>query len=297
MSQYSMLYDELGPKALRRIRWATALVVVLLLAAAVVIYLRLQEQGQLEATKWSPLFVPTDPQFQVVWTFLLGGLANTLQAAGLAIVLSLVLGTMLAVTRIGAKKSYGWAIVGLIETLRGVPVVLAIFFASRVLPQFGIDLPLLWYIVIGLTAYNMVVIAEVIRAGVQALPRGQTEAASALGFTRGQAMRLVILPQAFRLMLPVIVGQLVVVLKDTSLGFIIGFEELLRRGQIAIQSLNNPIQMFLIIGLLFIIINFSLSKAAEALERRMSTSRRKDPQEPTVELPTEAELPTELSIK
>lgn len=226
----------------------------------------------------------------MVWTFLLGGLANTLQAAGLAIVLSPFLGTILAVTCIGAKRSYGWLIVGLIETLRGVPVVLAIFFASRVLPQFGIDLPLLWYIVIGLTAYNMVVIAEVIRAGIQALPRGQSEAASALGFTRGQALRLVILPQAFRLMLPVIVGQLVVVLKDTSLGFIIGFEELLRRGQIAIQSLNNPIQMFLLIGMLFIIINFSLSKGAEALERRLTNSRRKTADSP-------APLPSGLSIK
>lgn len=290
MSQYSMLYDELGPKAQRRIRWATALIVVLALIAAALVLLRLQEQGQLEAAKWAPLFSPADPQIQVVWTFLLGGLANTLQAAGLAIVLSLFLGTILAVTRIGAKRSYGWLIVGLIETLRGVPVVLAIFFASRVLPQFGMDLPLLWYIVIGLTAYNMVVIAEVIRAGIQALPRGQSEAASALGFTRGQALRLVILPQAFRLMLPVIVGQLVVVLKDTSLGFIIGFEELLRRGQIAIQSLNNPIQMFLVIGLLFIIINFSLSKAAEALERRLSTSRRKNTETP-------APLTPELSIK
>lgn len=143
MSQYSMLYDELGSKAQRRICWATVLVVVLLLGAAAVIYMRLQEQRQFEATKWSPLFAPADPQFQMVWTFLLGGLANTLQAEGLAIVLFLVRGTMLAVTRIGAKKSYGWAIVGLIETLRGVPVVLAIFFASRVLPQFGIDLPLL----------------------------------------------------------------------------------------------------------------------------------------------------------
>jgi glutamate transport system permease protein len=290
MSQYSMLYDELGPKAQRRIRWASSVIVVLALVAAALMFLRLQEQGQLEAAKWAPLFSPADLQFQVVWTFLLGGLANTLQAAGLAIVLSLFLGTILAVTRIGAKRSYGWLIVGLIETLRGVPVVLAIFFASRVLPQFGIDLPLLWYIVIGLTAYNMVVIAEVIRAGIQALPRGQSEAASALGFTRGQALRLVILPQAFRLMLPVIVGQLVVVLKDTSLGFIIGFEELLRRGQIAIQSLNNPIQMFLLIGMLFIIINFSLSKAAEALERRLSTSRRKTADSP-------APLPSELSIK
>lgn len=290
MSQYSMLYDELGPKAQRRIRWASSVIVVLALVAAALMFLRLQEQGQLEAAKWAPLFSPADAQFQVVWTFLLGGLANTLQAAGLAIVLSLFLGTILAVARIGAKRSYGWLIVGLIETLRGVPVVLAIFFASRVLPQFGIDLPLLWYIVIGLTAYNMVVIAEVIRAGIQALPRGQSEAASALGFTRGQALRLVILPQAFRLMLPVIVGQLVVVLKDTSLGFIIGFEELLRRGQIAIQSLNNPIQMFLLIGMLFIIINFSLSKAAEALERRLSTSRRKTTDSP-------APLPRELSIK
>jgi glutamate transport system permease protein len=91
-------------------------------------------------------------------------------------------------------------------------------------------------------------------------------------------------------MLPVIVGQLVVVLKNTSLGFIIGFEELLRRGQIAIQSLNIPVQLFLLIGMLFIIINFSLSKGAEALERRLSNSRRKTRDSP-------APLPRELSIK
>jgi glutamate transport system permease protein len=275
MSQYSVLYDELGPKARQRIRWFTVLIAVLAIAATALVLMRLNGQGQFGSSKWSPIFNPTNAEFGIVWTFLLGGLINTLQAAGLAIILSLVLGTVLAITRIGANKYYRWLIVGLIETLRGVPVVLAIFFASRVLPQFGIDLPLLWYIVIGLTAYNMVVLAEVIRAGVQALPRGQAEAACALGFSRGQALRLVILPQAVRLMLPVIVGQLVVVLKDTSLGFIIGFEELLRRGQIAIQSLDNPIQMFLLVGLLFITINFTLSKAAEALERHLGTNRRK----------------------
>src|SRR6185295_7725279 len=151
-----------------------------------------------------------------LWKFLGGGLVNTLKAAVLAVVLSLAVGTLFAVTRISAARWYRWFVV-------------------------GVDLSLMWYLVIGLTAYNSVVIAEIIRAGVQALPRGQTEAAYAIGLTRGATLRLVLLPQAFRMMLPALIGQLVVVLKDTSLGAFIGYEELLRRGNIGVQNLHNPI--------------------------------------------------------
>jgi glutamate transport system permease protein len=103
-----------------------------------------------------------------------------------------------------------------------------------------------------------------------ALPRGQTEAAYAIGLTRGATLRLILLPQAFRIMLPAIISQVVVILKDTSLGYFISYEELLRRGNFAVQNLGNPLQVYLLIGALFIAVNFTLSRLAVVVERRVS---------------------------
>jgi glutamate transport system permease protein len=205
-----------------------------------------------------------------LWRSLWGGLRATLAAAGWAMLFSVTLGTLLAVTRITAARWYRWLVVSVIEFLRGVPVVMAIFFASRVLPEVGVRLSLRWYLVIGLTAYNAVVIAEIIRSGVQALPRGQTEAAYAVGLTRGATLRLILLPQAFRIMLPALISQVVVILKDTSLGAFISYEELLRRGSLAVQSLSNPLQLYLLVGLIFIAVNFALSRLAVIAEDRIS---------------------------
>ncbi len=174
---------------------------------------------------------------------------------------------------VAAGTAYRWVVIGALEILRGIPVIITIFFAARVLPDHGIKLPIMWYLVIGLTAYNSVVIGEIIRSGVNSLPRGQAEAAAALGLTRGQTLRLVLLPQAFRIMLPALISQLVVVLKDTSLGTFIYYEELLRRGNIAIQTLRNPLQMFLVIGLIYIAVNYTLSRVAVVAERRLTPGR------------------------
>ena len=124
--------------------------------------------------------------------------------------------------------------------------------------------------VIGLTAYNAVVIAEIVRSGVASLPRSQVEAASAIGLTRGQSLRLVQLPQAFRIMLPALISQLVVVFKDTSLGFVILFPEAISFARIAIQTLSNPLQLYFVIAILFIAINYLLSRFAQWVERRLS---------------------------
>jgi glutamate transport system permease protein len=265
-----VLYDQPGPRSRRRILIGSAVATVALLAVVALVVQRLAAQGQFAAEKWAPIFDPGHELFQQLWRLLGTGLANTLKAAVFAIVLSLVIGTIFAVTRISAARSYRWLVVSVIEVLRGIPVVMAIFFASRVLPELGVDLSLMWYLVIGLTAYNSVVIGEIIRAGVQALPKGQTEAALAVGLTRGQTMRLILLPQAFRIMLPALISQLVVVLKDTSLGAFIGYEELLRNGSIAVQNLGNPLQMYLVVGAIFVIINYALSKLAQYVERRLS---------------------------
>src|SRR5207248_2360928 len=119
-----------------------------------------------------------------------------------------------------------------------------------------------WFLVIGLTAYNMVIIAEIVRAGVNSLPKGQREAGESLGLTRWQVLSTVQLPQAFRTMLPALISQLVVVLKDTSLGLIISYQELVRTAGILVQNLSNPIQTYLIIAVVFIVINYALSKLA-----------------------------------
>lgn len=266
----SVLFDAPGPRARRRVLAGSVVAGVVLAGLAAFVVQRLFENGQFDGAKWGPLLSPSDESFGPLWRSLGGGLRATLAAAGWAMVFSLVLGTMMAVTRITAAPWYRWLVVSIIELLRGVPVVMAIFFASRVLPEVGVNLSLRWYLVIGLTAYNAVVIAEIIRSGVAALPKGQTEAAYAIGLNRWAALRLILLPQAFRIMLPALISQLVVILKDTSLGAFISYEELLRRGSLAVQTLGNPLQLYLLIGLLFIAVNFTLSRLAALAEQRIS---------------------------
>jgi glutamate transport system permease protein len=270
----SILFDAPGPRARRRVLIGSVVAGVALAGFALLVVQRLADNGQFEGDKWGPLLNPSDENFGPLWRSLWGGLRATLAAAGWAVVFSLVLGTVMAVTRITAHPWYRWLVVSVIELLRGVPVVMAIFFASRVLPEVGVDLSLRWYLVIGLTAYNSVVIGEIIRAGVAALPRGQTEAAYAIGLTRWGALRLILLPQAFRIMLPALISQLVVILKDTSLGAFISYEELLRRGNFAVQNLGNPLQLYLLIGAIFIAVNYTLGRLAVVVERRVSRVKR-----------------------
>jgi glutamate transport system permease protein len=268
----NVLYDAPGPVARRRALIGSVVALILVALVLVWAFMKLEDQGQFEADKWAPLFDPNDPAFDQVWKLLWEGLLRTLKAAVFAMAASLVIGTLFAVLRISSALWYRWAVIGVLEVLRGIPVVIAIYFSARVLPELGVELQPLWYLVIGLTTYNSVMIAEIVRAGILSLPRGQSEAAYAVGLTRGQTLRIVQLPQAFRVMLPALISQLVVVLKDTSLGFIILYPELVRTGGIIVQNLRNPIQTYFVIGVMFIIVNYTLSRIAVWIERRLSKS-------------------------
>jgi glutamate transport system permease protein len=270
----SILYDAPGPVTRRRTLISSVVAGVIVLVVIGLVIVRLASQGQFSGERWGPLVNPFHSDFLAVWQLLGQALVATLVAAALTLVLALVVGTLFAVTRITANRYYRWLVVGVIEFLRGVPVVIAIFFAARVLPEVGLSLPILWYLVIGLTAYNSVIIAEIIRAGVSSLPRGQAEAGYSLGLTRGQVLSTILLPQAFRVMLPALISQLVVIVKDTSLGFIISYEEFVRTANIIIQTLHNPIQTYAIVALIFIVINYALGKLAEYVERRLSRARK-----------------------
>ncbi len=292
----SVLYDIPGPVMRRRTTIGTAIAAAVLVGLLVLVLFQLGANGQLDGAKWGPLFNPANQYFVAVWVALGGGLANTLIAAALTLVFALAIGTLLAVARLSSTKAYRLLVITVIELLRGLPVVITIYFASRVLPEIGIALPPLWYLVIGLTAYNCVIIAEILRAGVAALPRGQTEAAYAVGLSRLQTLRMILLPQAFRIMLPALISQLVVIVKDTSLGFVIfGFSEFVRTANTVIQffggqlGINLPLQMYVAVALVFILINYGLGRLAELVQRRLARGGR-SAAVPMTEVPAEVEV-------
>ncbi|MBT8227211.1 MAG: amino acid ABC transporter permease [Dactylosporangium sp.] len=290
----TVLYDAPGPRARRRTVVISAIAAVLVVAGGYrLVYQPLADQGQFSAELWGPLLNPGNEQFSLVWRRILEGFQATLIAAGYAIVASLVAGTALAVLRVqlrslvlrrftavggpvallirGLVLLLMWLTRFCVEVFRGIPVVITIFFVWVALPEFGITFETSrWYLVIGLSIYNAVVIGEVLRSGMEGLPGGQREAAHAVGLTPFQTTRLILLPQAFRIMLPALISQLVVVLKDTSLGFIISYEEALRVGSQVVQVLENPIQVYTVIGAVYILVNYGLSKLAQYIQRRQS---------------------------
>lgn len=291
MSNASVLYDAPGPRARRRATIGGVIATLMVLAVAALVVKRLADQGQFSGELWGPIVDPSNEDFPAVWELLAKGIRATLTAAVLAIAFSLIIGGIVGVSRMMLGRRARMPVVVLIELLRGLPVVITIYFASRVLPELGVDLSGLpggaglWFLVIGLTAYNCVIIAEIIRAGVASLPEGQREAALAIGLTPGATMRLVLLPQAIRVMLPALISQLVVILKDTSLAAVLGlYTELLRQGNLIALNLDNPIQILSVVAVIFILINYSLSRLAGWVDQR---SVRKNQTKQIALVPTE----------
>jgi glutamate transport system permease protein len=267
----SVLVEELGPQGRRRVRIAT--IISSLVLAAIVAWLlwRLAREGQFEGRLWSQ-FV----DFESEWPqFLVTGLWGTLRAALGAMVIASVLGLVLALGRLAQAAPVRFVSGLIIDVFRGPPVLLWIFFSFFALPQIlpgalgtTVSRNPMYALVIGLSAYNMAVLAEIYRAGILSLDRGQREAAFSIGMTRGQAMRIVILPQALRRMLPAIVAQLATLTKDTALGYIISVgDDLMGRGRRVVQgSPINDLQTWFVVGVLYFLVIWGLSRLARRLE-------------------------------
>lgn len=256
------LYDEPGPRTRRSIRIWSVVTVVVLAAAIVAALVQFGSHGQLDADKWTPFL-----QWSI-WEYLLVGLWGTVQAAAIVAVLGGLLGVLLALGRLSAARPVRWLSTGYIEIARTVPVLLLIYVMLFGLPQLGINLPLIWKLVIPLTIANSAAIAEIVRAGILGLPSGQSEAALSLGLSRAQATRYVVLPQAIRFAAPSLVTQLVSLIKDTSLGYIVSFTELLYRGQVLSSFNHLLIQTFVVVTLIYLVFNGSLSTLASRLRAR-----------------------------
>lgn len=272
----SVLFDQPGPRARRRNTILSAVSLVGIVGLAGYIGYRFWVTGQFDPIKWQQF------EYTAVRRELLDGLGATLLAAGLAASLALSLGSLFATARLSDHSWLRAPATGVVELFRAVPLLILIFFGYYVPLQYGFALSNLWALVLGLAFYNGAVLAEIFRAGILAVPRGQTEAAYAIGLRKRQVLRLVLMPQAVRAMLPAIVSQLVVLLKDTALGFIITYPELLfvgRQigGRLAFDLPYLP--TYLIIAAIYIGMCGLLSLLANWLHRRLSRARTASPRD------------------
>ncbi|MFC4906495.1 amino acid ABC transporter permease [Actinomadura gamaensis] len=299
--QATVLFDAPGPRARMRnniLTVVSALVIVGIVAWVLVV---LNDKGQFAAELWKPF-----TQWDVWKTYFIQGTINTLKAAAVGAVLALVFGAVFGLARL---SDHWWIRIpagAIVEFFRAMPLLILIFLAffvpatvspviadgplgnfqrvmvENVFTVFGVTInngtvtvPAFAAVVFGLTLYNGSVLAEVVRAGVQSIPRGQSEAAFALGMRKNAVMRLVLLPQAVTAMLPAIVSQLVVLLKDTSLGYIIGYEDLTAQGfKIEPANFHNLLQAAIVCTAIYISINLLVGWIATLLERRSRRSRK-----------------------
>lgn len=263
----SVLYDVPGPRAVARNRVLAVVTVLLVLAVVGFVVYRMAVTGQFAPQKW---YVFT---FSAVWMGILRALGNTLAAFALAAVLSLALGLVLAIGRLSDHAWVRVPVTVVTELFRAVPVLVFMMLLYYGLPVIGVRMEPYWAVVLALMAYNGSVLAEVLRAGVESLPRGQKEAGYAIGLRKSGVMRLILMPQAIRAMLPVIVAQLVVTLKDTALGFIITYQELLYYAKQLTAQQGRPIlQSAFIIGGIYIAMCLILAWVAKVVEDRTRRS-------------------------
>ncbi|PZS29651.1 MAG: amino acid ABC transporter permease [Pseudonocardiales bacterium] len=261
----AVLYDVLGPRARRRALIGTVIGTLVVLAVLGLVGWQFQRTGQFAKDQWAPF---TDPGVQ---RLLLKAIVSTVKAAATAILLSLLLGIVLAAGRLSDHAVLRIPTVAFVEFFRAIPLLLMILFLFL---GFADRLGTFGSLVLALTLYNGSVLSEIFRAGIVAVARGQSEAAYSLGLRKSQVMLIVLVPQAVRIMLPAIVSQCVVALKDTALGFVISYEELLRQGKLIYDNFGNIVPTVIVVAAIYIAMNSALSALAGYLQRRTSRKAR-----------------------
>jgi glutamate transport system permease protein len=268
----SVLFDTPGPRARVRNGLLTVIGVVLVAGVLYGVWAGFDAKGQWEGKIWQPFL-----RWSTWETYIIPGLIGTLRAAAAASVLALAFGAIFGLARLSDHAWIRIPAAVVVEVFRAIPLLLLIFFIFYLAPTLmgGGDYSFM-AVVLGLTLYNGSVLAEVVRAGVNAVPKGQSEAAYAVGMRKNQVMRLVLLPQAVTAMMPAIVSQLVVLLKDTALGYIIAYVDLLNTGFKILPAVffGSLIPAAIVIGIIYVLLNMALSYLATWLERRSRRSRK-----------------------
>lgn len=255
----SVLFDVPGPRAVARQRVFTVVAAVLLAGAVTYAGIRLEQNGQFEYQKWEPFVSPV-----YIEALLVDGVLETLKMAFSAILLAVGFGVLLGVGKLSEHwwvRRPSW---GLVEFWRAVPVLLGMIFIWNLLGTDKESSPY-WAVVLALMLYNGAVLAEVFRAGVNAVPKGQVEAAYAVGLRKTQVMLTIQLPQAVKIMLPALISQCVVALKDTALGYVVLAPGLTLVGRLIYSNPDfdqNQIPTVFVVALLYIVLNLILTAIA-----------------------------------
>ncbi|MHA2789177.1 amino acid ABC transporter permease [Corynebacterium sp. S7] len=267
----TVLYDAPGPVGRRNNRIYTIL--TLIVAALVLWWVidTLASNGQLTAAKWTPFL-----QSNTWTTYLLPGLWGTIKAAVFSIILALVFGVIFGLGRLSEVKLVRWFCAVIVEFFRAIPVLLLMIFAYQLFAVYHVVPPrqlAFSAVVFALTLYNGSVIAEILRAGIRSLPKGQTEAAKALGLSHRQTMWRILLPQSIAAMLPALIAQMVIALKDSALGYQIGYIEVVRSGIQSASANQNFLASLVVVAIIMIVINWSLSELAVRVEKQLRAGR------------------------
>lgn len=260
------LYEAPGPRTRRRMHVATAVSAVLVLMGIAAIVRQFYVTGQLAPRYWSFLTRPT------TWAFLLQGFRGTVSVALVAGAIALVLGLLLMLVRMSSIRALSAACRGVIDFFRGVPSLLLIYFFFLVVPQYGIKLSSFWMITLPVALAASGVLAEVLRAGVNAVPAGQVEAARSIGMRPAQIMRTVILPQAVHFVIPSLISQLVVVVKDTTVAYVVSYPDLMQNARVLITNYDALVSMYLTVALVYILLNYVINKLSGIVARRMGVT-------------------------
>lgn len=267
----TVLYDTPGPKGRQRNTVLSVITIVITLAIVAWVLYVLQQKGQLTAAKWQPFIEPN------TWkTYLLPGLMGTLQSAFVSIILAVVFGIVFGLGRLSQVTFVRWICGVIVEFFRAIPVLLLIIFTYQLFAVYDLvpSKQLAFAAVVtSLTLYNGSVIAEILRSGIKNLPKGQTEAAAALGLSHRQIQWKILLPQAVAAMLPALIAQAVIALKDSALGYQIGFVEIVRQGIQSSSSNKNYLASLIVVAIIMIAINYTLGLLAERVENQLRAGR------------------------
>ena len=260
----SVLFDAPGPKTVARHRIYSVISLVALLALVAFGVWKMYDAGQLEYALWEPFVTPDYVQY-----ILVDGLLETLKMAFFSIIFAVVFGLVFGVAKLSDHGWVRWPAWLVVEFFRAVPVLLLMIFTFFLLAIGDGPLTSFWCVVIALTLYNGSVLAEVFRAGINAVPQGQGEAAYAIGMRKSQVMTSVLLPQGVKIMLPSIISQMVVALKDTSLGYYILAPGLTAVGKPIYQEFGNQVQTTIVITALYVVVNLILTWIATIVQKRL----------------------------
>ena len=265
ISMRDALYEAPGPKTRRRIVIGTVIASIALVALVAAVAWRFYITGQFAPqyweffTKWS------------TWNYLLAGLLGTFEVALTAGAIALVLGVVFMLGRISKNKVVSPIFRIVIDFFRGVPSLLLIYFFFLVIPAYGIKMSSFWMLALPISLTASGVLAEVFRAGVNAVPAGQREAALSIGMSEGKVMRKIILPQAVRFVIPSLISQLVVVVKDTTVAYVVSYPDMLQNARVLITNYDALVSTYFVVAIIYILINYAINELAIYIARRSGT--------------------------